>query len=203
MPASASEAEVQPRVGASMIAHSNRPIPAIDSTAPTGSGLSAARLRDSGTRRQRRRDADDQQRHVDEEHRTPREPRQQQAAGERPSAIPTPIVPPQMPIARARSSAPGNTLSRVDRPAGSSSPRPRPSPPARRSALPPSPTARSERPGRERAEAGQQHPSAPDAIRQAARHQQQATERHRVGVDDPLETARGAWSLRTSVAEPR
>ena len=118
IPATTTLAEVQPRVGASMIAHRSSPIPTIESSAPAGSGRSAAGLRDSGTSRHAAitpmissgtltRNTEP---HQNLDSNSP------PASG--PSAIPTPIVPPHTPIARARLLGSGNTLSRIERPAG-------------------------------------------------------------------------------------
>ncbi len=159
IPASTHSREVQPRVG-SLDDRPQQQTHADDRehARPTGSGRSAAGFRDSGTSRHAATTPTisngtltrNTEPHANLDSNRP------PASG--PSAIPTPIVPPHTPIARARSWASGNTLSRVDSPAGMRHRRagPHHRPPGDQH----SHRARqrgSERPGRERAKAGQQH----------------------------------------------
>ena len=75
--------DVQPWLGASMIAHSSAPRPTIDRTAPTGSSRGACGSLESGTKKIAEHERGDHDRHVDEEHRAPPEVLQQHAAGDR------------------------------------------------------------------------------------------------------------------------
>ena len=94
------------------------PEPAIESSAPSGSGASAAGLRDSGTTRQAANApsrASGTLTKNTEPHQN-RDSSRPPASG--PIAMPTPIVPPHTPTARARSRGSRKTSSRIDRPAG-------------------------------------------------------------------------------------
>ena len=83
-PAASTGADVQPFDGASMTAHTSATRPAPDSAAPVQSMRRATGSRDSGTSsRARRRPRSRDQRHVDEEDRSPPEVVEQQAADDR------------------------------------------------------------------------------------------------------------------------
>ena len=113
-PAPITSPEVQPLVGASMIAHSSRPRPTIEHSEPPGSGLFAARFFELGTRAMPSTKATAAigtlTRNI--------EPHQKWASSRPPaigpSAIPTPITPPQAPMARARRAGSRKTSLMID-----------------------------------------------------------------------------------------
>ena len=127
-----------------MIAHSSEPSPTIESAAPSGSGGSAARVARLGHAAASAATAPASRSGTLTRNTDPHEKcasRMPPASG--PSAMPTPIAPPQMPIARARAGRLGEDVveDREGR-TGSSSPHRRPSPRARRSARRPRRRAR-------------------------------------------------------------
>ena len=85
--------DVQPRTGASMIDHKTRASPAIDSTAPVKSGRSAAGFFEFGTSGMAHSRPARGNRHVDQEHRSPPEMGEQQAADDRAERKPHPAGP--------------------------------------------------------------------------------------------------------------
>ena len=117
-PAPITRGDDQPRTGASISDHSTRPRPAMDSSAPARSGASAAGFLESGTSRSAQA--------------TPStaigtlirntDPHQNLASSKPPtigpSAIPTPVVPAQMPIARWRSAGSRNMSVMIESVAG-------------------------------------------------------------------------------------
>ena len=118
-----------------------------------------------------------------------------------PMAMPSPIVPAQPPMARARSPGSRRRSLMMDREAGMVSAAPAPM------------TARASRSGRygacenaapsdadsENNQADQEEPLAPKPVSQAAAGEQQPGEDHGVGVDDPLQLARRGVQDRTRV----
>ena len=107
-----------------------------------------------------------------------------------PSAIATPAVAPHRPIARARSVRSVKTLEISESVEGNTIAAPRPM--KHRAAIScPEFAARPADGAREpeQAEAGEQHPLAPDTVRQAPRREQERREDEVVGVDDPLQLA--------------
>ena len=101
-----------------MIAHSNRPRPAIDSTAPQGSGGSAAGFFESGTSSRAPANAAATIGTLTRN----TEPHQNRASSRPPAigpiAMPSPMVAAQAPMARARSAGSRNTSLTIDSDAG-------------------------------------------------------------------------------------
>ena len=107
-------------------------------------------------------------------------------------ATPMPVVPDQMPIACSRSSSAVKTLARIDSVDGMIAAPPIPM--KARAAMSPSGDVAIRgggRPGGEQHEAPHEDPLAPDAVAEAAEHEQQPGEDDDVGVHHPLQLARG------------
>ena len=117
-PAPTTCAEVQPLVGASMIAQSSRPRPAIDSSAPAGSGGSAAGFFEAGTSSSAPANAAATIGTLTRK----MEPHQNRASSRPPAigpmAMPSPMVAAQAPMARARSAGSRNMSLMIDSEAG-------------------------------------------------------------------------------------
>ncbi len=113
-PAPITSPDVQPLIGASMIAHNSRPRPAIDHSAPPGSGLCSAVFFELGTRARaavKATAAIGTLTRKIEPHQN-RVSKRPPAIG--PTAMPIPIVPPQAPMARARSEGSRKTSLMID-----------------------------------------------------------------------------------------
>ena len=109
-----------------------------------------------------------------------------------PMARPRPVVPDQMPMARARSPGAVKTLVRMDSVDGMMAAAPIPIRAARGDqTMRRAGEGREGRAGTEHGEAGHEHPFPPDPVAGAPENEKEAGEDHRVGVDDPLELARG------------
>ena len=182
--------EVQDRLGASMIPHNSMPSPTIDSTAPIGSGRLGCGLRELGTRKAaaiRPAAATGTLTRKTEPHQkwTRRNPPRMG-----PMATPSPAVPDQIPMARARSPSPVKTLVRMERVQGISAAAPTPI--TTRAAVSRSGVgdhAASADPAAEDDQTGHEHPLASDPVPERAEGEQQTGEGDRVGVHDPLELA--------------
>ena len=189
-------AEVQPVSGASMIVHSSRPRPAIDNSAPAGSASSADGFFESGTNAIAARKATTAMGTLTMKI----EPHQKWARSRPPAigpiAMPSPMVPPQAPMARARPDRVGEDV--VDdrqrrrdrqRPADAHDG------PAGDQHLHRTGEGGPDRSRSEDRESEQEEPPAAEAVREAAGDQQQTREDHGVGVHDPLQVRRGCVQL--------
>ena len=179
--------------GASMMAQTRLTSPTIERTAPSDVERRASRGRGtSGTRRAPSTRATIDHRDVDQEDRAPPEVLEQPAAGDRAEGDGHAGRPAQTPMARPRSVGSVNTLVRIDSVAGMISAPPTPmSARVAISWLGSVARAESTDADAEDHEADRQRAPAAEAVAQRPGGEQQPGEHEHVGVDDPLQLARG------------
>src|SRR6266536_18303 len=167
----------QPASGASMIVKIRAPIPAADMTSPAQSTGGAVGSRDGGTTIETSRAIPAATGAMNRNTLPHQNRSRSQPPMIGPNAIPTPVVAPHSPIARARSALRVKMLEMIDRVAGkiSAAPRPITAGGAGQAGCP------------EQAEAGHQDPLSPKPVAQAAGGQDQRREDQAVGIHHPLQ----------------